>query len=483
MSLNKVEIEKVISELQKLIIPCQITNIMESEYNIIFYLSHHTQTDHLLLSLKPGFTRVHLSSKKWKSNATPSHFLSYMKKFLQNGIINNISIINSDRVIEIEIEKGNQVYYLLIEMIQKRENIIVLDERKFVLYQLNAHQNNYQTGDEYQAPEPKEYQVKSFVEESNEMLYNQTIEEHYQQLLEQNKFQNNYKKVKASLERSLKNSTKVIANLEKQIENCNTWEDWMEKGELLKSHIHLLKRGLKEIKIQNYFDPNLSEITISLNSEKSPSDNVESYYKKSKKLKNGLKYVEQKFEESKSQYERVFELNNYFQSVGDTNSLRSYLDQHRDEPEIRQAFKEKSEKQNLIKRASTKPYKEFLSAGNKTILVGKSNKDNDKLTISIAKGNDLWLHIRDYPGSHVVVPLKKNEDVDQETLFDSAQLALNYSKAKNHKEGEVMYTKRKFISKRKKSPPGQVQVSQFKSIFIKLDTERLLRIKERTTLD
>ena len=483
MSLNKIEIEKIVSELSKLIIPSQIQKISESEDVFIFHVSHHSQTDHLLLSLKPGVTRVHLTSKKWKSNITPSHFLSYMKKYLEEGLLTAISTVNDDRIVQITIEKENQVFYVLIEMIQKRENILILDERQFILYQLNAHQNNYQTGEQYNPPESKMYHPKKIIEEDHEKLYNQTIEEHFHELIEKNKFQFDYKKIKTALERSLKNSNKVINNLEKQLQNCEGWEDWKEKGELLKSHIHLLKRGMKEITLQNYFDPNLSEISVQLNSEKSPSENIENFFKKSKKLKNGLKYVEEKFSESKSQYERVLKLHNSFQSVSEKGSLKSYLDQYRDEPEIRHAFKEKSTKQNMIKQASTLPYKEFLSAGNKPIYVGKSNKDNDKLTISIAKGNDLWLHIRDYPGSHVVVPLKKNDDIDKETIFDAAKLALNYSKAKNHKAGEIMYTKRKFISKKKKTPPGQVQVSQFKSIFIKLDTERLLKIKERSSID
>jgi predicted ribosome quality control (RQC) complex YloA/Tae2 family protein len=113
-------------------------------------------------------------------------------------------------------------------------------------------------------------------------------------------------------------------------------------------------------------------------------------------------------------------------------------------------------------------------------LVGKGSKANDKLTFSIARGRDMWLHIRDYSGSHVVVPLGKNEDIDQQTLIDAATLALNYSKAKSGQKGEVIYTRRKNISKRRGSPPGEVQVSVIKTVYIELDKKRITELKDRS---
>ncbi len=71
----------------------------------------------------------------------------------------------------------------------------------------------------------------------------------------------------------------------------------------------------------------------------------------------------------------------------------------------------------------------------------------------------------------------KDEDIEQQTLIDAATLALNYSKAKLSQKGEVIYTKRKNISKRKGSPPGEVQVSAIKTIYIELDKDRMDRLK------
>ena len=114
------------------------------------------------------------------------------------------------------------------------------------------------------------------------------------------------------------------------------------------------------------------------------------------------------------------------------------------------------------------------------IYVGRNARENDELTFGLAKSDDLWLHARGTPGSHVVVRLGKGNDPPPETIRDAATLALLYSDLKKSGKGDVIYTRRKWVKKAKGQAQGAVTVSQEKSVFVALDKTRLARLKERS---
>ena len=113
------------------------------------------------------------------------------------------------------------------------------------------------------------------------------------------------------------------------------------------------------------------------------------------------------------------------------------------------------------------------------IFVGRNARENDALTFGLAKSDDLWLHARGTPGSHVVVRLGKGAEPPVETLRDAATLALLYSDLKKSGKGEVIYTRRKWVKKAKGQAPGAVIVTQEKSLYINLDKTRLEALKSR----
>ncbi|MEO6393206.1 MAG: NFACT RNA binding domain-containing protein, partial [Pyrinomonadaceae bacterium] len=108
----------------------------------------------------------------------------------------------------------------------------------------------------------------------------------------------------------------------------------------------------------------------------------------------------------------------------------------------------------------------YLSSDGYEILVGRGAKDNDHLTFKIAKPNDLWLHAADYPGSHVVVRNRSRAELPQRTVFEAAQLAANFSQAKKDSKVDIHYAQRKFISKPKRSAPGLVRLTQFRTLTV-----------------
>ena len=130
-----------------------------------------------------------------------------------------------------------------------------------------------------------------------------------------------------------------------------------------------------------------------------------------------------------------------------------------------------------------RPFRRFCSADGLPVFVGRNAHENDELTFGLAKSEDLWLHARGAPGSHVIVRLEKGQEAPPETLRDAATLALLYSDLKKSGKGEVIYTKRKWVKKAKGQAPGAVQVTQEQSLYVHLDRTRLQALKQRASGD
>jgi predicted ribosome quality control (RQC) complex YloA/Tae2 family protein len=122
------------------------------------------------------------------------------------------------------------------------------------------------------------------------------------------------------------------------------------------------------------------------------------------------------------------------------------------------------------------PYRTFRSVAGTAILVGRGAADNDALTRTVAKGNDLWLHARGVTGAHVVVRMGRGPGPDQETLLDAAHLAAHFSDARGAPLLDVAWTRAKYVRKPRGSAPGAVSYHQEKVLSLRLEPARLGRL-------
>ena len=132
-----------------------------------------------------------------------------------------------------------------------------------------------------------------------------------------------------------------------------------------------------------------------------------------------------------------------------------------------------------LKKEHNKKVAGFLTFIDKeyTILVGKNAKGNEKLTFTIAKGNDTWLHVTPMAGSHVVIKAKL---VNEDLLQDAMQLALYFSQARKQSQAEVLITKVKYVSRTKTT--GKVLVSKHKTRKVQLDLNRIKELLNKKSL-
>lgn len=123
------------------------------------------------------------------------------------------------------------------------------------------------------------------------------------------------------------------------------------------------------------------------------------------------------------------------------------------------------------------PYRPFTSKAGERILVGRGGADNHALTFRVARGNDLWLHVRDAPGAHVVVPLPgRGRTPHPETLLDAAALALHHSDLRGEAIGDVTLTERKHVRAVPGGPPGRVTVAAARTLTVTDPATRIERL-------
>ncbi|MCU1283379.1 MAG: Fibronectin/fibrinogen-binding protein [bacterium] len=244
---------------------------------------------------------------------------------------------------------------------------------------------------------------------------------------------------------------RLIAALTKDRERARAAVDKRKWADLLLAHLAEVPRGAASVSLPDDFADG-APLTIALDPALSARDNAARLYKEHKRLSRALAGIDKRLSDAGARLEKL--------ARGDF---------------VAEARPKQSSAKKRARAERPPPYREFRSSTGVAILVGRGADRNDELTFKVARGTDLWLHTRDVPGSHVVVPLS-GKPVDGETLIDAATLAAHHSNARGEAQVDVVYVARKFVRKPPKSAPGSVTHSGGKTVRVRLEPERLARL-------
>ena len=373
----------------------------------------------------------------------------------------------------IAISKAGERLSLVVELFPRGPHIELVDAERKILASLDAKR----VGTTYELPPKPE---RSRDDEPGEApagtLYNYVLDERYAEVDAAELFEADKRQLLSQLKRERRRLRRLVERLERDVEQGRQWQELARYGELLKTTLSTRGAGRTELNVQDFSSG--ETVTVPLDSKLGVRENMEAYFKRSRKLRRTLEKAEREIGSGRARLAEVEHACEAAERVESAGELERFLDERGLKLKPRQAVKARP--RAGAKEKPAEEFRYFLSAVGKKVYVGRSQTENDRLTISFARGHDLWLHCHDYAGSHVVVPLKRNEEADRETLLDAATLALAYSKAKRAGSGEVLYTQRRYVSKPKRLPPGKVYVSTHKTMHVKLDEARLRKIKERT---
>lgn len=247
---------------------------------------------------------------------------------------------------------------------------------------------------------------------------------------------------------NLERCTKKIKILTDNIKEAKNKDTFRIYGELLTSQIYNIKKGDSHIKIQNYYSEKMEYLDIKLDKNKTPSENIQRYFKKYNKFKKTEQAANEQLKIAKEEIEY---LNSVMTNIKNCENYNDIEEIKRELMESRYIKFKKSNTKN--KSRNSKPMK-FISSDGIEIYVGKNNLQNDYLTLKFGDKRDIWLHTKKIPGSHVII--KNFGTIPDKTLEEAANLAAYYSKAKNSSKVAVDYTEIKNVHKPNGSKPGMV---------------------------
>lgn len=245
------------------------------------------------------------------------------------------------------------------------------------------------------------------------------------------------------------------------LEECKDKERYKIYGELLTAYAYQVPEKSKSFTVTNYYSENSEEITIPLDENLTAIQNAQKYFKlysKAKRTEVAAKNQLAEINEDLRYLNSVLVALDIIQTPADVDELRLEL--------INMGYLKKSPKKLKQNLKNKHPYMQFKSTSGFTIYVGKNNYQNDELTMKFAKNNDMWLHIKDNAGSHVIIKADPSRDFDSITLHEAAMLAAYYSKAKDSSNVAIDYTLRKNVKKIPNAKPGMVIYANFKTLFV-----------------
>lgn len=263
-----------------------------------------------------------------------------------------------------------------------------------------------------------------------------------------------------TLESSIAYHQARVRALEQEMVRCQTHDDYRLKGEIIFNNIGRLRRGDAEVLGLNYRVNPPEEIRIELDPTKTPAEFANQLFSEASRLKRGIAVCEDRLTNETRLLEHLIGLLESIPSLTEITALKSLVSKFTAERSTRSSVSSFENMEHL-------PYRKFILSGTWIVLVGRSGKDNLKLLQRYTKPDDLWLHIRGYAGSHVVVknPLRKTLP-PKEVIMRAAELAAFFSKAAKGSYLPVIYTPRKYVVPVRGSSSGAVTCQREEVVFV-----------------
>lgn len=263
--------------------------------------------------------------------------------------------------------------------------------------------------------------------------------------------------------------TRKISAQKEELIVCAERDALKIKGDLISANIYKLEKGISTVNLENFYSENNETVTINMNPRLSPSQNAQQYYSEYRKAVTAEKKLTELIVKGE---EELLYIDSVFDALTRSNSEDEVL-------ELRLELAEQGYiKSNKLKSKPPKQQKplEFLSSDGFTILVGRNNKQNDKLTLKTAEKTDIWLHTHDITGSHTVIITEDKIPPDR-TIEEAAILAAYNSRARNSAQVPVDYAYIKYVKKPAGAKPGMVIFTNNKTAYVTPDSELVNKLK------
>mgnify|MGYP001301198685 CR=1 FL=1 len=480
MSLSAEEIADVVAELQPLVGGTVQKIYAPTPRTAILELRVPGATHQLLLSAEPDETRIHLATSRPPSPPAPLPLQNLLRAHALPSRIAAIEQVPGERIVRIRLEGPNGVRTLVAELTGRHGNLILLDGQGRVLGLAVPSPSTTRAilpGHTWEPPPPPsgvrpERARRRFAADPalGPFPISRAIEAVYAPKSRERLLAERRRDAARGIAAARKRIESALGKLEDEASRAAKAEDLRRYGDLLKTVVNRVPRGASSVRVTEYTADGVEEVLVPLRPELSAKANLDRYYKEYRRMRTAQERIAERRAQLLEQRARLQDLAVQL-NAADNEALIDEL--ARQAASLGARPKKQGQKARDLPRP---PYRAFVSATGRPIWVGRGSKENDQLTFKVARGNDLWVHVRGLPGAHVVVPLARGAEPDAETLLDACALAVHYSGARGEAVAEVAHTQARHVRKPKGSAPGAVLYVQEKVVPYRHDPARIERL-------
>ncbi|GAA3255649.1 Fibronectin/fibrinogen-binding protein [Lactococcus lactis subsp. lactis] len=529
MSFDGIFLHHMTAELQPLV-GGRIQKINQPfDQELVLTVRSAGKSHKLLLSAHPVFGRVQLTKTDFQNPQNPNNFVMILRKYLAGAFIEQIEQVGNDRQIIFHISTKDEIgdslkIALITEIMGKHSNIILLEKTSQKIIESIKHigfsKNQYRTilpGSTYIAPplntaidpfkaadeeifealqtEQLQQKLQGIGRDSKNALTGLSVKEFKEKLLTvtpsiypndtfssiklADEFvsfdslsemldtyyadkaeRDRVKQVAASVIKKIQNELKKnrdkLKKQERELLATDNAEIFRQKGELLNTFLNQVPNDKASVTLENYYTN--EPIEIALNPALSPVQNAQRYFHRYQKLKQAVKFLGEQIAKTKEtiHYLESVESNLENADVAEIADIREELIQT---GYIKQKYRNK--KQKML------PPENYQAEDGTIILVGKNNLQNEQVSFKLSRRGDLWFHVKDIPGSHVLIT--GNANPSDETITFAGELAAYFSKARYSNLVQVDVLDVKKLHKPTGTAPGFVTYDREKTIRVTPD--------------
>lgn len=287
------------------------------------------------------------------------------------------------------------------------------------------------------------------------------LEEYYNSKFLRDSLGSKSKELKKSVRKHIDKIKRKLSNQANELNTALNREKFKIYADLISSNFYKIEKGDNSVTVENFYNE-MEEIKIPLDPTLDGPSNASKYYKKYSKLKNAAIFLTEQIEIGKSEI-------SYLESILLNIDLAESPDEIDDiyEELEKEGYLKKKKKKIKKKKDSEENYIKIKTEDGFDIFVGKNNRQNDYLTHKKAKKNDLWFHVKDASGSHVILK-NDNRDFTNNALLTAAKVAAKYSSLSKSQNIPVDYTFKANVKRHPANKPGLVNYTNYKTINVNI---------------
>ena len=522
MSLNCNEINLILSELD--LEGAFIQEIIQPGYDTLALFTYKAAPKTILICTAQNSVRINETRKKITKNDKPLRYMEFLRAHIKGARINSCSQLGLERIIKLELSKTvaaetpkkneavNSImlpgmaeafgktgalpqkaqtkaqpaeeeekiedYILYIKLWNNAANVILCDQNNVILEPMFRRPERKELkGEIYYLPEIdeekcREAEIKFPVRDWNEKTssssatsspafstFNEYIDWWYSEHADSLSREALLEKAEKWYNINHSKRQNALDNLLQKQESFKNAEQLKHQGDLILSFGYMIDGSSRFLECEDYETG--EKVRLLIDPKKSAQENAAEYYKNYKKAVRGADELLSDIEAARKNIEKL-------------DAQYEAIKKEQNPIKIEQLLRRDSTPKQQQKKAH--PGLDYNINGWQ-LYVGRDANENDDLLRHYVRGDDMWLHVRDFPGGYVFIKAQKGKTVPLDILLDAGNLAVYYSKARNNTKVDLYYTHVKYLRRAKNGPKGLVLPTQEKNLCISPDKKRLQRLE------